>query len=298
VTGLTWAPVHAATDLAAAVARCQAASAGDEATIVLTLHVTSGPAAALAARFDAVSAQACHPGGNAADGQHRRGSAGSAAARSGVTTSKLTFVCVAALSADEATATTAGRRGLSNLRSRVMGDGAAASSGDKQAASCQLSYAGLAPRIADRISVPGDGSHRQQPNSSLGCITHAGQRPATRRGSQGGAGSGRQSRMGGVGGGGRSAAQRRRAVRAVPPVEADAILTGHAARIRCEGSWIGMSRSGRASTQVCVCHRDSFYTAQQSYVCSSQEQCRWWSVWIPANTSGRRASPPSHTPHK
>ncbi len=137
VTGLAWAPVHAAPDLAAAVARCQAASAGGEATTVLTLHVTSGPAAALAARFDAVASQTGHPKSGAADGQQRRGSAGSGSARGGVTTSKLSFVCVAAPSAEEATATTAGRRGLSNLRSRVMGDGAApSSSGDGQACSC------------------------------------------------------------------------------------------------------------------------------------------------------------------
>ena len=90
VTGLTWAPVHAAADLAAAVAKCHAASTGDEATAVLTLHVSSGPPAALAARFEAAPGQA-GPVSSAAvlggDGQPRR-----VAARSGVSTSKLTFV--------------------------------------------------------------------------------------------------------------------------------------------------------------------------------------------------------------
>ena len=147
VTGLSWAPVHAASDLAAAVARCHAASEGGEATTVLTLHVTSGPAAALAARFDAASAQVGHPGGSAADGQHRRGSA---TRWSGVATSKLTFVCVAAASAEEATATTAGRRGLSNLRSRVMGDGAAPSSGDEPTCSCRLSFAEVHDHHAEK----------------------------------------------------------------------------------------------------------------------------------------------------
>ena len=205
MTGLTWAPVHAASDLAAAVARCQATSAGGEATTVLTLHVTSGPAAALAARFDAVAAQTGHPGGSAADGQHRRGSAG--AARSRVATSKMTFVCVAAPSAEEATATTAGRRGLSNLRSRVMGDGAAPSSaGDEPACPCQLSYALIAHiRCQHKPAFmaspePGNGQHLSELHDACRSETsdQAWQPGQCRFRCQ--------SRMGGFGGRGRGAA--------------------------------------------------------------------------------------------
>ena len=126
VTGLTWVPLVAISDLAAVIAACQSASghaSGGEGTTMLTLHVTSGPPAALAERFGAAAEQ---PGAArlAANGQPRRVAAPFAAggAAGAVSTSKLSFVDVAAATAEQATATTAGRRGLSNLRSRVLGD--------------------------------------------------------------------------------------------------------------------------------------------------------------------------------
>ena len=238
VTDITWAPMHAASDLATAVARCQAASADGEATTVLTLHVTSGPAAALAARFDAVSTQMGLAGGIAADGQQRRGQAGGAA-RSGVTTSKLTFVCVAAASAEEATATTAGRRGLSNLRSRVMGDRAAPSGGRHKLGRLGAVSACLT-LVEAKIGVELDPSQRLALHSEFRSETSNETRQPARRRVR------RKSRMGRVGGRGRSAAQRWRAVRAVPPVQADAIFTGHAARRRCAKASIFACRSRTA----------------------------------------------------
>ncbi len=125
VTGLTWIPVVAISDLAAIAAACQTASGragGGEGTTVMTLHVTSGPPAALAERFGTAADQ-LGAARLAANGQPRRVAApfaGGGAAIAAVSTSKLSFVDVAAASAEQATATTAGRRGLSNLRSLVL----------------------------------------------------------------------------------------------------------------------------------------------------------------------------------
>ena len=125
VTGLTWVPLVTVSDMDAVVAACQRASnshTSGEGTTVLTLHCTSGPPAALAERLESATGGQTGPARLLSSGQPRRVPAPSAGA---VSTCKLSFVDVAAASAEEATASTAGRRGLSNLRSRMLGDGTA-----------------------------------------------------------------------------------------------------------------------------------------------------------------------------
>ena len=123
VTGLTWVPLVTVSDLAAVVAACQSAGGGTV-TTVLTLHVSSGPPAALTQESEAAAEQS-GPARLATNGHPRRVPALSAggSAAGAVSTSKLSFVDVAAPSAEQATATTAGRRGLSNLRSQVLAAG-------------------------------------------------------------------------------------------------------------------------------------------------------------------------------